>query len=389
MRKEIIGIGLVLSLGFFIIGCEKPSNEKTENDQIEISKNKNIKEMKLMNSYKGNIDEFIEIDSIVVDLNEDGEEEEILLLGKGTVTYLDEAMLAIRDGKDKSLLFAIESDTTQIKFQDVVDIDKDGLKEILVEVNGGGNMPSQTKLYVYDKDLRGYNEVEIIKSDLEAKLINDFKVRIIEKNTNTYIEQKISDKNIKNIIEFYDTKGNVIGEADQMISCGQAIIEDYNKDGSLEYVVKDYVLGGSRADILATTNTIYKYENGTIKILGILNEAVEEREFKKFKDDNTIVKKESGTKINKQISEEERRKKAIQTLYDIGALDSTWDIAEIGDHGTASKHLEKDYYYISAKNIHPQDGYDHGICYFVNKKDFSVLTGGPTVTGLEIREYGK
>lgn len=383
MKKGVIGIGIILGLGILIGGCESNPNENgaNKNNQTEVSKDKEVKKMKLLNSYKESLDDFIEIDKMVVDLNDDGEEEEILLLGKGTVTCLDEAMFAIRDGKDETLLFAIESDSTQVKFQDVIDIDKDGIKEILVETSGGGNMPSQTKLYAYNEDFRGYDEVEIIKGDLDAKLINDFKVRVIEKNTNTYIEQKISDKNIKNIIECYDTKGNIIGEAERIISGGQAVVEDYNKDGALEYIVSDYILGGARADILVTTNTIYKYENGTVKILGILNKAVEDIEFKKITENNIVAKKE--------MSEEERRKKAIQTLYDIGALDSTWDIAKIGEHGTASKHLEKDYYYISASNTHPQNGYDHGICYFVNKKDFSVLTGGPTVTGLEIREYGK
>lgn len=150
------------------------------------------------------------------------------------------------------------------------DINNDGVKDILVSINSGGNCNFSFQNILSFKDLVPY---EIIDSKKFNRGLN----YIVTLKDNYYYEVKNLELNklyglkLTNPSKYpnaYDSKGNLTSSVIGSYVPGYYKTElvDVDNDGIIELVTYQKIIGFSNNNTIAIAEGIFKYENGALRL---------------------------------------------------------------------------------------------------------------------------
>ena len=224
-----------------------------------------------VNNLEINIDNYEEFDRKNFDLNQDGVEETILLIGRGSLTYLDESYIVVLDSEDNVLTIAYgnESDITIENFKDLTG---DGIAEIIMYCSLGGTAGGWNRILEFADGT--YQDMELPDTRqslaLESSFADDFKyVRTYTING----EQKVAEtfllhEQLDGLKDYgtYNNEGKLISDVLELYHSMGYFFEDINGDGVKEYITSEDVSVTCNACSEVIINTVYEYIDGQLKV---------------------------------------------------------------------------------------------------------------------------
>ena len=320
MKKVLIGVLVASALTSFI-GCgnekTKPETAEKEDTKVEEVKKEEAEveetktEVKFDVKETINITEYDVVDSKNVDVNLDKIDDEIVLLKHKTKgeTDLLSKVLVINDGKTKEQLTYYDAGFMRVGIVDTYDFSSDGIPEIILETNTGGNSGGSANVI-------GYNGKEFVdiefagEGNIVTKKSDGFKVTLVEDSKNTYIENVFSGEVKQGLLEL----GSYLHDGGFMRNWGTwqknvsgAVLEDIDGDGIKEILIESYMTGASNADSIIDMQRVYKYTENKFEFLGLLKKGGE-RTFKVSEEKKPVETNSSGAN---------NAEEAIQVLYDM------------------------------------------------------------------------
>ena len=239
--------------------------EETE-DSISHEENQMVKPQ-FVNNLAINIDNYEEFDRQKFDLNQDGVEETILLIGSGSLTYLDEAYIVVLDREDNVLTTAYgnESDITIENFEDLTG---DGIAEIIMYCSLGGTAGGWNRILEFVDGT--YQDMEVSNVEVESSFADDFKyVRTYTING----EQKVAEtfllhEQLDGLKDYgiYNNEGRLISDVLELYHSMGYFFEDINGDGVKEYITLDDISVTCNACSEVVINTVHEYADGQLKV---------------------------------------------------------------------------------------------------------------------------
>ena len=239
--------------------------EETE-DSISDEENQMAKPQ-FINNLAINIDNYEEFDRQNFDLNQDGVEETILLIGRGSLTYLDEAYIVVLDSEDNVLTIAY-GDVSDITIENVEDLTGDGIAEIIMYCSLGGTAGGWNRILEFVDG--SYQDMEVSNVEVESAFTDDFKyVRTYTING----EQKVAEtfllhEQLDGLKDYgiYNNDGKLISDVLELYHSMGYFFEDINGDGVKEYITSDDISVTCNACSEVIINTVHEYVDGQLKV---------------------------------------------------------------------------------------------------------------------------
>lgn len=243
--------------------------EETE-DSISDEENQ-VVTPQFVNNLGINIDNYEEFDRKNFDLTQDGVEETILLIGRGSLTYLDESYIVVLDSEDNVLTIAYggESDIT---IENVEDLTGDEIPEIIMYCSLGGTAGGWNRILEFADGT--YQDMELPDTRqslaLESSFADDFKyVRTYTINGEKRVaETFLLHDQLDGLKDYgvYNNEGKLISDVLELYHSMGYFFEDINGDGVKEYITSEDVSVTCNACSEVIINTVYEYIDGQLKV---------------------------------------------------------------------------------------------------------------------------
>lgn len=258
---------------FNLVSDESTSGivEKVETEDSISAEDNPAAKPQFVNNLDINIDDYEEFNRQNFDLNQDGVEETILLIGSGSLTYLDESYIVVLDSEDNVLTIAYgsESDITIENFEDLTG---DGIAEIIMYCSLGGTAGGWNRILEFVDGT--YQDMELPDTrqslELESSFVDDFKyVRTYTING----EKKVAETfllydQLSGLKDYgiYDSQGNLKSDVSELYHSMGYFFEDINGDGVKEYITLGDISVTCNACSEVSINTVHEYIDGQLKV---------------------------------------------------------------------------------------------------------------------------
>lgn len=206
-----------------------------------------------------------EVSVIEEDINGDKIKDRVVMYGIYEGGSASGKYIVIFNGKDNKVLTTLDCSIVDNRLLDVVDINKDGIKEIHVGCYFG---PPGYASYVLEYNDKSYKVIpqENKKNNSSIELIDGYKIKVTDTdlgiNKIVNLTEKQREEYTKNKV--YNSNGRLINASVLEKSSRPlwGIIKDIDNDGTLEYLDPILVNGIDKNDCLYVEVRVYKYVNG-------------------------------------------------------------------------------------------------------------------------------
>lgn len=247
------------------------SDMKSEKSEVELEDVSTIeKEVEFINDYSINIAEYEEFDRLIDDIDGNGEDEVLLLLGKGERTYLDECYLVILDARESKILTIYEGGTYDVSINQVVDITGDGIKDIVIGAHSGGTAGGWQYELIF-RDGR-YEKLEYVNNSyVNSGFLDGFKYFYSANVGGEVVTKTINllSEDIKELVSegIYTNSGQYISIAHEVNkSIGTGYV-DINEDGKKEIISSNTVTVTCNGCSQIIENRIYQYTESGAELI--------------------------------------------------------------------------------------------------------------------------
>lgn len=231
-------------------------------------------EVEFVNNKEINIQDYEELDRKTFDLTGDGEEEVILLLGKGERFMLDECYLAVLNNKETEVLTVVEGDSADVIIESFGDITGDGIAEIVLYGTWGGSAGGWNRVLEFSNGTYVNMEYNQQQSLNVSKKFSDNYQYTLEFTIDGEIQNKTAvlfHSQVENLMKsnIYNQYGNLLSNPPEINHDIGSILEDINDDGKLEWIDSYYISVTCNACSEIIVNPIYEYEDGSLVLVDV------------------------------------------------------------------------------------------------------------------------
>lgn len=243
--------------------------EEVETESLSFEEDDQVVKSQFVNNLDININDYEEFNRQTFDLNQDGVEETILLIGRGDLTYLDESYIVVLDNQDNVLTIA-QGTEADITFEDFEDLNGDGVAEIIMYCSWGGTAGGWNRILEFVDGTYQEMNFSDTKLSVESSFMNDFKYVITytiggaQKVAETFLLYDQLD-DLKNS-GVYNNQGNLTSSVSELNHSIGYFLEDVNGDGIKEYIDSYDVSVTCNACSEVIINTVYEYMNGQLQV---------------------------------------------------------------------------------------------------------------------------
>lgn len=272
--KGILKITTVILFTMMLfMGCSKENESLLDNKKIMAVNKENTEEVingivKFEDIGFIDISDFTEFDRKEEDINNDGNDEIILFLGKGESLMLDEAYIVICEYPSEKVLTYFEVGPLAVFIGDIKDTTGDKVLDILVESHTGSSDGGESTLFRYNNG--EYIESTIPLMSVESNFINGFKYRVKDTISDECFIVDLSEiqKGEYTALGVYEKNGDLgANKLGEYYKSSAGILRDVDNDGIYEYLNQGYMTGSCNADSITSIVETYKYVDGKFVLI--------------------------------------------------------------------------------------------------------------------------
>lgn len=267
MNKKARGIILIFLLTFIVLGCSTNNNKDKDTEE-----NGDIVKFK-----KESIDltGFKDISSLKADVNNDGKDENILLVSNSDALPHKKVYLIIKDSNEVETLYTMSIDNISTEVIDAKDTTGDGIKDILIKSSENGDV-SDTESYLMYTYRDGLYEISEKASNefanLERGFLKDYNYYVMDTKTMHYVKASIPEENRKDYVSagYLNQTGYPKHKVDnfyKIIKPSQLI--DLDGDDICELVDNSYITGITDDQVTLNLTEVYKYQEGKFQLISL------------------------------------------------------------------------------------------------------------------------